>query len=302
MESQLPVIVNPRSGQDGTDLDAIAAVFRKHGLDAEFVVLQQGQAIAPAVDELLARGATRIVAGGGDGTINAVAARLVGRNVALGVLPLGTLNHFARDLGIPFDPDAAVRIIREDHAVTVDVGAMDGDIFLNNASIGLYPRIVSGREHARRHLGHGKWPALARATWDALQDPESFSAVVRVDGQELQRRTPFIFVGNNPYVLEGFGIGRRTTLDGGVLSLYVLRPKSAFGLLWLGIRALFGMGSHSGDFDAFESTDFRIQARRERIEVAADGEVAERETPMRFRILPRALRVLAPRPDAAGGG
>lgn len=292
----IPVIVNASSGPDGTsdDAGAIEAAFRKRGLRANVIVLQPGGDIAHVVDEALAKGAELIVAGGGDGTINAVAARLLDGKATFGVLPLGTLNHFARDLGIPFDIDQATQVIADRHAILVDVARVNDHIFLNNSSMGLYPRIVAEREDARHRLGIGKWPALMHATWSALRDPESFSAVVCVDGRELQRRTPFIFVGNNTYVLEGFGIGKRERLDAGHLSLYVLRPKTAWGLLSLGFRALFGIGSHAADFDAFEAADFRVESPKASIMVATDGEVNALPTPIRYRIHPRALRVLAP--------
>jgi YegS/Rv2252/BmrU family lipid kinase len=297
----IPVVVNAKSGPDGaaTDANAIVAAFRKHGLHADVTVLEQGQDIAAIVDRLIANGATRIVAGGGDGTINAVAARLIGKPVTLGVLPLGTLNHFARDLGIPFEIEQAVAIIADDHAFKVDVGQVNDHVFLNNSSLGLYPRIVSERMDAQRHLGIGKWPALIRATMHALRNPASFNAVILVDGEELQRRTPFIFVGNNAYVMEGFGIGRRKRLDDGVLSLYVLLPKTTLGFLWLGVRALFGIGSHAKDFDAFEAVDFRVEAESDAIEVATDGEVNREQTPLRYRIQSRTLRVFAPRAGTA---
>jgi len=291
-----PVIVNAKSGPDATDDDGdvVEAAFAAHGIEAQIHVLKPDEDIADAVDRLLDAGAEAIVAGGGDGTINAVASRLLGREVTLGVLPLGTLNHFARDLGIPFELDAAVKIIADHHVVTTDVGEVDDRIFLNNSSIGLYPRIVTEREDAQRHLGLGKWPALARATWHALRHPSSFNAVVCVDGEEIERRTPFIFVGNNCYVLEGFGLGRRACLDDGVLSLNVLRPKSALGFLWLGLRSLLGIGSHAGDFDHFEAEHFEIRAQRGDEEVAIDGEVTRMASPMRYRIRKRALRVFAP--------
>ena len=292
----IPVLLNPQSGPEGSRSDhaAIATAFARHGIEVDVIPLDPHDDMAARIDGLIAEGASRIVAGGGDGTINAVAACLVDRDVVLGVLPLGTLNHFARDLGIPFDLDAAVAVIAADHAVRVDVGQVGEGIFLNNASMGLYPRIVSEREHSRRHLGLGKWPALARATWHALRDPATFQAVVCVDDKELQRRTPFIFVGNNAYVLEGFGMGQRRRLDAGQLSLHVLRPKSAWGLISLGLRALLGIGSHAQDFDAFDARDFRIESRRGTIEVAADGELRALRTPVHFRIRPRALRVLVP--------
>jgi diacylglycerol kinase family enzyme len=296
--ADIPVIVNARSGTGGTADVAIAisAAFEARGLHANVSVLPADD-IAATVDRLVAEGATLIVAGGGDGTINLVAAGMVDKEATLGVLPLGTLNHFARDLGIAFDIDAAVRVIAENHSVVVDAGEVNGRIFLNNSSMGLYPRIVADREHARKHLGLGKWPALARATWLALRDPYSFNAIVCVDGKDLQRRTPFIFVGNNSYVLEGFGIGQRARLDAGVLSLYVLRSKSTMGLLWLGFRALLGIGSQRRDFDSLEATEFHVESQHPNIEVATDGELADLPTPVRYRIRPGALRVLAPRPE-----
>lgn len=300
MATEIPVIINAKSGPNGAaeSADAIAAAFRAHAMRAVITVLQPGQDIAKTVERLIADGASLVVAGGGDGTINAVAAQLLDGDTTLGVLPLGTLNHFARDLGIPFELDDAVRIIAEGHCIAVDAGEVNGQVFLNNSSLGLYPRIVIDREQAQKRLGLGKWPALARATVRALRDPASFNAVVCVDGKELERRTPFIFVGNNGYVLEGFGIGKRARLDAGVLWLYVLRPKSAFGLLWLGLRALFGIGSHAQDFDAFEAADFRVEAQQQRIEVATDGEVATMDTPIRYRVRPKSLRVMAPPSDS----
>jgi YegS/Rv2252/BmrU family lipid kinase len=276
---------------------AIAAALQARGVPARIVMLAPDADIAATVDGLLHAGTRRVIAAGGDGTVNAVASRLLGRDVALGILPMGTLNHFARDLGIPPELKAAVEVIAAGRLRQVDVGEVNGKAFLNNSSIGLYPRIVIERDRAQRHLGAGKWPALARATWHALRHPASFSATVHVDGRTIERRTPFVFVGNNCYVLEGFGIGRRTCLDGGVLALYVLRPKSIFGLLWLGLRALLGIGSHAKDFDAIEASDLEVMGRHRELEVATDGEVERTTTPVRYRIRPRALRVLAPAPE-----
>ncbi len=299
----IPVIVNARSGPDAKTDDAgdIEAAFRELGMDAHVTVMEPDNDIAQTVDAALADGAGLLVAGGGDGTINAVAARLLDKDTTYGVLPLGTLNHFARDLGIPFDIEKATAVIAGDHPVTVDVGEVNDRIFLNNSSIGLYPRIVAERENAQKRLGIGKWPALIHATWNALRHPSSFNAVVCVDGKELHRRTPFIFVGNNAYVMEGFGIGKRPRLDGGLLSLYVLRPKTAFGLLSLGFRALFGIGSHVDDFESFEAADFRVESERASIMVATDGEVNAMTTPVQYRIRPRSLRVLAPAQSEAAG-
>jgi YegS/Rv2252/BmrU family lipid kinase len=298
----IPVFLNARSGPNGTDDGgaSVVAAFATHGLQAQIHLLKPDGDIAAQVDRLLDGGAQVIVAGGGDGTVNAVASCLLDRDATLGVLPLGTLNHFARDLGIPFDLADAVRVIADGRQVSTDVGEVNRRVFLNNSSLGLYPRIVSEREQAEHRLGLGKWPALVRATWHALRAPQCFNAHVEVDGQPLERRTPFIFVGNNDYVVEGFSLGKRTCLDDGRLSLYVLRPKTTLGFVWLGLRALFGIGSHAEDFDAFHGETFEVHGQPQGNEVATDGEISKMTSPICYRIRKRALHVFAPAPTPAG--
>ena len=301
MATEIPVIVNAKSGPDGeeTSSEVIEAAFRKHGMQARVIVMAPGQDISKTVKDVLADDPSLVVAGGGDGTINAVASHLLDSSVTLGVLPLGTLNHFARDLQIPFELEDAVKIIADGHRITVDVGEVNDHIFLNNSSMGLYPAIVAEREQAQKHSGLGKWPALVKATFHALRDPACFNAAVCVEGKQIDHRTPFIFVGNNDYVVDGFSMGKRSRLDDGILSLYILHPKNALGLFWLAIRSLAGIGSHAGDFDAFHAEDFRIESENADIEVATDGEVMHMKSPICYRIRPRALHVMAPRAGAA---
>jgi diacylglycerol kinase family enzyme len=166
-------------------------------------------------------------------------------------------------------------------------------VFLNNASLGLYPRIVLEREHAQSSLHLGKWPALVRATWQALRDPRALEVALVVDGERLRRRTPFLFVGNNRYVLAGLEAGTRPTLDGGVLSLHVLRPQSALGLAWMALRTLCGLRSRERDFERFLVREFSVQTAGNGVEVACDGEIAPMSPPLHFRVRPRALRVIA---------
>ena len=110
-----------------------------------------------------------IVAGGGDGTINQVASRLLDSEVSLGVLPMGTLNHFAKDMGIPLELDQAIAVIATSRARLIDVGEVNGRLFLNNSSIGLYPDVVHEREHQQQRLGRGKWLAFGSACVSALR-------------------------------------------------------------------------------------------------------------------------------------
>jgi YegS/Rv2252/BmrU family lipid kinase len=302
----IPVIVNAHAGGgDAEDAgDSLRAAFERHGLQARVMTLTHGQSIADTVDALLAHGERCIVAAGGDGTINAVAARLLDSDVALGVLPMGTLNHFARDIGIASSIDDAVAVLAAGHCIACDVGEVNGRIFLNNSGIGMYPRIVAERERVQRRLGAGKWPAMLRATWDSLRHPHSSDVAVFVDGDTVHHQTPFVFVGNNAYEFEGFALGRRRRLDGGMLSLCILRGKSAFGFLWMALRSLLGIGSHRDDFDAYATTEAQVHLRRHDVKVSTDGEVNSMTSPVCYRIRPKALRVLAPAPastDEAAG-
>jgi len=293
----ITIIHNPRAGGDGSpDSETVLAAFARHGLDVRLQVLTPDADLPAMLDEAFAGDASCIVAAGGDGTVNAVAECLLDRpHMSLGVLPLGTLNHFARDLGIPLEIDQAVQVLVDGHRVVIDAGEINDRLFLNNASIGLYATIVAHREHERRRLGLGKWPALAKAIWAALRNPTSLEVAVNADGRERQWRTPVLFVGNNDYTVQGPGLGQRTRLDQGWLSVYVLRSKGRWGLLWLGLRALTGGASSPDDFDALQATELEVRTPPGGVQVVRDGEVAVFDTPLRFRMRPHALSVHAPR-------
>lgn len=291
MRDALPVLLNPAAGA-GPDRTAVEAAFATCGIAVAVHAFDGEEALGELLDDLVRAQPPVLVAGGGDGTIASVAARLLDGDTALGVLPLGTLNHFAKDLGLPLDTDGATQAIARGQTRCVDVGEVNGRCFLNNASLGLYPRVVLAREQAQRRLRLGKWAALARASWQALRDPRAFVVTLVVDGERLQRRTPFLFVGNNRYVLAGIDAGKRETLDGGVLSLHVLRPQSPLGFVWMALRTLCGRRSRERDFERFLVREFEVETTEPRPEVACDGEVARLASPLRFRVRPRALRVV----------
>jgi YegS/Rv2252/BmrU family lipid kinase len=279
----------------------LRAAFRRVGIAADVHALEPGGDMDSLLDRALAAGPRCLVAAGGDGTVNAVAARAIEHDLPLGVLPLGTLNHFARDLGIPGDVEAAVRVIAAGLERRVDIATANDRLFLNNASIGLYATIVVDRERQQRRLGRGKWSALLRATLAALREPDAFEAVIEVEGRELRRRTPFLFVGNNDYQVQGAGAGSRARLDDGLLSLYVLHPRTASGLLWLALRTLLRGTAGARDLDAFAVPQIEVHARGARLQVARDGEVEAMASPVRFAVSPRALRVYAPPADPGTG-
>ena len=295
------VIVNAGSGggNDAALVDRLAVHFKAAGLHAEIELAHGGDEIITAVGNAVARRPPLIVAGGGDGTVSTVAAALVDTGIVFGVLPLGTLNHFAKDLGIPLELADAVAVLAHGEAGRVDVGEVNGRIFVNNSGLGLYPDIVHDRERQQKRLRRGKWPAFVWATLSALRRyPFLFVALV-VDGKEVLRKTPFVFIGNNEYRMEGFAIGERSGMEDGLLSLYVAQRPGRWRLLQLAIRALTGRLRQARDFDAILATEIVVQSKKKRLRVAADGEVTVMTPPLHYRVRPASLVVMRPRIDPA---
>lgn len=290
----IPLIVNARSGT-GIDsvVERLTGLYRAAGAEVSARVAK-GADIPTLACEVARERPPLIVAAGGDGTINAVASALVGTTTALGVIPCGTLNHFARDLGIPLDHADAVVATLRGRAREIDVGEVNGRFFLNNSSIGLYPAMVHRRTKQQRRLGRGKWQAMLWAAHTVLRSHPFMDVTLELDGKNFVRRTPFVFIGNNVYEMQGFDIGRRARLDAGVLSVYVTHRGRRLGLLALALRALFGRLEQSRDFEGATASELRIETRHKRLLVATDGEVAALDLPLHYRIRPRRLRVMAP--------
>jgi diacylglycerol kinase family enzyme len=255
--------------------------------------------VTELVRRALSNGARAVVAGGGDGTVGSVAGALAGTDRPLGVLPLGTLNHFAKDLGIPLGLEEAARNVCEGREVLVDVGEVNGQVFVNNSSLGLYPRIVRRREKLQEREGSGKWSAFVRASLAMLRRYPFLSVRLDADGRRISRKTPFVFVGNNEYQMESLQMGGRRCLDAGRLSLYVAHRTGRLGLLRLALSALFGRLRQAEDFDSLCAREVWVETRRpRRLPVATDGEVTVMTTPLHYRVRPRALRVIVPKEES----
>jgi diacylglycerol kinase family enzyme len=297
------VVLNAQGGavRDGSvDGEGLAAMFGQAGLGAEVVFAAGAEVQRRARDALAAATAGRIdaiVVGGGDGTVGAVAGVLAGSGVPLGVLPLGTLNHFAKDLGLPQDLAGAVQVIAAGRARAVDVAEVNGRVFINNSSVGLYPYMVADRDRRQSTHGRGKWPAMALAFARMLWRFPRRRLSMRTEGWAEPYRTPCLFVGNNEYGMELARLGRRQRLDSGQLWLFVAKQRSAAGLLWFALRTVFGRVDQARDFEALQADAVEIRMRASRVPVALDGEVATMRPPLRYRIRAGALRVLAPSAD-----
>jgi diacylglycerol kinase family enzyme len=294
----IPVLINATAGQGCPDdwPAGIERKFRERGIDARVTLAQSGEQLLAAAKQAVHSGASMVVAGGGDGTVSAVASCLADTGATLGVLPMGTLNHFAKDLGIPLELDGAIDVIAGGRELAVDMGEVNGRLFINNSSLGLYPDIVLDRERQRQRLGRSKWAALLAASVHAAQRYPVLSLQLEVDGRALERRSAFVFIGNNAYRMEGFDIGERHGLTGGELSLYVTQRTGRFGLLRLALRALTGRLQQANDFDMLAAKVLVVRTQQRRMRVATDGEVTMMQTPLHYRIRPGVLRVAVPAP------
>jgi YegS/Rv2252/BmrU family lipid kinase len=298
-QTTVEIVINAGSGADDKTeiVRRLKELFAEQKIAVKFSLVKGGKGFAKTLEQIAQNDSKIIVAAGGDGTINAVASALVGTEKTLGVLPLGTLNHFSKDLLIPQDLAEAVRVIAENYVTEVDVGEVNGEIFVNNSSLGLYPRMVRRRVREQRQFGFSKWYAAFWASVALFRRFPFLDLRLKIERKFMERRTPFVFVGNNEYEIHSFNIGGRASLQDGILSVYVLHRTGRIGLFLLALRSFFSALREAEDFDEFFTDELTIEKRgkRRRVLVALDGEVKIMHMPLRYRILPRALRVIVPK-------
>lgn len=301
---RVTVIVNESGGtasppDDETIAERIKRAFDEQSVEADVRAVAP-DALTASFEEAANGGADAIVAAGGDGTIACAAGAAVRAGVTLGVLPLGTLNHFARDAGIPADIDEAVAVIAAGRSAAIDVAEVNGRIFINNSAVGLYPMMVGEREAQQDKLGRGKRLAMLVASVRALRHFRRHLLTIRIAGREAPLLTPLLFVGNNRYETDLFALGKRPRLDAGELCLYAVLARGPFHLLGLALRALFGRLDQQRDFVSLDGIgEVEIASPFATLAVSTDGETNRLATPLRYRIMPEALRLLAPPPDGA---
>jgi YegS/Rv2252/BmrU family lipid kinase len=281
------------SGDNNKAVERLARIFGDKQIETHISLAQNGAEVTELARQAACGPYKVIVAGGGDGTVSSIAAAIVNSNKILGILPLGTFNHFARDLKIPFDLEAAAHTIVAGQITEVDVAQVNDRIFLNNSSLGLYPIIVREREK-RQRLGFRKWPAFIWATIQALRRYPFLDIQLHANDQSLARTTPFVFVGNNEYAMDLLNIGVRDRLDRGVLSIYITHRTSRWRLIILALRALLGRLRRDKDFLGLRSDELKIQTHHKRLRVAFDGEIEVMVPPLQYRVRARALRVMVP--------
>jgi YegS/Rv2252/BmrU family lipid kinase len=292
----ITILLNRGGGAVAADRQIGAKIddaFKAAGLEVEVESIEGGGcevrccAIAERGDQLL-------VVGGGDGTISAAASALIGTETSLGILPLGTLNHFARDLGIPTELAEAARLIARRPERRVDVAEMNDRIFINNSAIGLYPLMVVDRDAQQRRLGRSKRLAMIVASIRTLARFRHQRLTLTVNDEKERVDTPLLFVGNNDYRIDIGAPGQRESIDDGRLSVFVMRKKTRRSFIAATLRALFNR-ARPDDMVQIENVErLRVSSHRSSLAVSLDGEVAHAKPPLDYKIRKKALRVIAP--------
>jgi diacylglycerol kinase family enzyme len=242
-----------------------------------------------------------IIAGGGDGTLNTIANVVAGSGKAYGVLPLGTHNHFAKDLGMPLDLEPAIDAMARGQIIDLPVGEVNGRIFLNFSALGFHPELIRHREAQRKARDRRKWTAMIVALFRVFTRFPIIRVYLKTRDRLIKRNTPSVIVCNNPHQMKVFGVESASVPERGLLNVYLARSSSRLSMTWLFIRAAFGRLDQAKNFEAMALPEVTIDSRRHSARVSIDGEVTDMRPPLRYKVRETGLRVLVPTKTQAPG-
>jgi diacylglycerol kinase family enzyme len=293
---KIAVILNKSANAIKNDKELSSEIilkkFKSFNIDCD-IKFVEGKYLEDTAKQALSDGYNAVVAGGGDGTISSIASALAGSSVPLGILPLGTLNHFAKDLKIPMDFDEAVKTISKMITKTIDVGEVNGRVFINNSSIGFYPKIVSYRKLHSKRLRMNKWLAMIIAFFNVFRSFPLVEVKLHSEKDVIKIKTPFVFIGNNYYQVDLFNVGERANINKGELYIYFPRTKGRISMLRFALLALSNNLKQAEDFVIESSENITLETKKKYLKVSADGEVYKLESPLHYKIKPLSLKVIA---------
>lgn len=292
----LCVVGNPASGHKDAraQVDSVRAALAGKVGRLEIRLASQGSRIAGMARQAADEGFDVVLALGGDGTQAAVAGALSGTDTVMGVLPGGTFNYFARDLGVGETVEEALDNVLAGWVSSVDVGQIGELVFLNNVSLGIYPRILETREGIYRRWGRSRiaayWSVLLALR--RLRHPMQITATVADRTQDYS--TALVFVARSAYQLEAFGLGGATAVRAGQMAVLIARARKPLPLMRSALRLAVGLGARDSDFDMIVADSLVIGTRKRRPLVAHDGERTRMHSPLHLTVRHDALRVLVP--------
>lgn len=290
------VIVNAAAGSVGGREDVaqrVEGIFREVGWDVRVAMVEPAGLMA-AIESAAERGPEVLVVGGGDGTIRGAAGVAMARGLALGILPLGTMNLLAKDLGLPLDPEDAARVVAEGRVKKIDVGEVNGSLFLHSSILGLVPRLGEDRERIRAAGVSLETPQSVWRMFQTLQRAARLRVEMKWDGGSARVRTHMLAVVNNPVEEDGIGVFARASVDAGMLSVYAFRHGGPFALVGLAWSIVRGKLRRDPAVLVHDVHEMEIVLRRNHARVSNDGEVERMGRVLRYRILAGALDVVVP--------
>jgi len=293
------IIINKKSGNEKSEdtPSILRRTFKKLDIEIEIYEVTEKD-IHDKTRTAIGSDSDIIIAAGGDGTISTVAEEMLDIDKPLGILPAGTFNHFAKDLNIPLDLDDAAIVISKGRTRQIDVAEVNGRIFVNNSSVGLYPKSVKVRKHITERLGGSKWIAMVIAALAVFTRFPLFNIRLTTPKESFIRKTPFVFIGNNEYKIDLLNLGKRESLTSGKLSLYTAHISGRMGALKIAFMALINM-LKPGYFDIHFLEELVLESKRKVVHVSLDGEIFKMRPPLKYRIRPGELKVIVPGDNAA---
>ncbi|OZI39168.1 diacylglycerol kinase [Bordetella genomosp. 1] len=298
------IVLNTGSGREDahTTRDTIARILDEGGRRHQIIAVERGADLPRAAREALELARAQdgvVVAAGGDGTLNAVASVVLGSGVPFGILPQGTFNFFGRAYGISQDTEVSTRALLQAQIEPVQVGMLNGRLFLVNASLGLYPQLLEDREAYKQRYGRSRLVALWSGLVTLFRPHRQLRITLTQNGVERQLRTPTVVVGNNTLQLQRIGIPEAEATQQGQLVAMTVRPVGTLALYGLLVSGLF---SRLGEADqvisfAFDKLGIGLGRRVRRVKVAMDGEISWMQTPLMFEVAADRLPLLVPPPE-----
>lgn len=297
------VVLNAGSGRGdaaGTRT-LLSRLFDEAGRRHVFLTVNRGEPISEVARAAVQRAQEErgvVVVAGGDGTINAVAQQVYGSGCRFAVLPQGTFNYFAREHGISQDTETAARALLRAQPAPVQVGLVNDRVFLVNASLGLYRKLLEDREQAKSQLGRSRVVAMFAGLLTLVRERRQLDLALEFGGQLHQLRTPSLFVGNNRLQFDRLGLPEGEALERGCLGAILVRPIGTWPMLGLALHGALGRLNEAQNVVSFPARRLTVHPRGHRhIKVAADGEVERMRAPLEFRVAPQPLMLMLPLPE-----
>jgi len=287
------VIANAKAGR-GKAGAGLEALLDAHPGAFTLRRVRKGAELEAATARAIKDGFQQIVCAGGDGTVSAAANAVAGTSASLGVIPLGTFNYFARRHALPEDPEQAVAAVLSGNAGTADIGTLNERVFLNNASLGLYPAVLQQRERSYKKWGRTRFLAIFSALNTLRRFRTGLRMKITVDGKAFRLKTPSAFIACNPYQLRSVKLDGAEQVEAGQLALIAAPDCGRFRLMLNFVRLGMGLAQRGREFEMICGEEIRVDVRRTHQLVAVDGERLRFKAPFIFKMKRGALNVIAP--------